>query len=90
MNSGPLSTRMALGATCSPLMPWLTSIASASRVNASTNVSARSRRPSNSASETKSIDHISFAADAAGWRSRLAALMLRLGRLSQRLSPSSR
>ena len=74
INSGPLSTRMVLGAprideiraiastTCSPLMPWSTSIARASRVKASTTVSARNRRPSNRASETKSIDHISFAA----------------------------
>ena len=44
--------------------------------------SARDRRPSNSASETKSIDQISFAAGAAGCRSRLAALTLRRGFLS--------
>ncbi len=55
-------------------MPWSTSIASASRVNASTTVSAFKRHRSNSASETKSIDHSSLGAEAAGWRSRLAAL----------------
>jgi hypothetical protein len=78
MNAGPSSTRMVLGVprideirviastTCSPVIPWSTSIAKASRVKASTKVSARNRRPSNRASETKSIDHISFAADAAG------------------------
>ena len=64
-------------------MPWSTSIASASRVNASTTVSARNRRPSNGASETKSIGHISFAAEpqvtVPGWR-----LTLRLGLLSRR------
>src|SRR5215203_1494583 len=37
------------------------------------------------ASETKSIDHNSFAALAAGWRSRPAALTCRRGRLSLRL-----
>lgn len=102
MNSGPSSTRMVLGAprtdairataatTCSPFMPWSTSIASAPRVKASTTVSARNRHPSNSASRTKSIDHISLAAETAGWRSRLAALTLQRGRLSRRLNPSSR
>ena len=35
-------------------------------------------------------DHISFAASAAGCRSQLAALTLRRGFLSRRLSPSSR
>ena len=101
-DSGPLSTRLVLGAprastmrviastTCSLLMPWSTLIVNASLVNASTTVSARNRRPSNNASETKSIDHISSGADAAGWRSRFAALTLRRGRLSRRLSPSSR
>jgi len=54
----------------------------------STAVSARSRRPSNSVFETKSIDHISFGAAAAGCRTRSAALMLRLGFLSRRLSPT--
>lgn len=55
-------------------MPWPTSIASASRVNASTTVSAFKRHRSNSASETKSIDHSLLGAEASGWRSRLAAL----------------
>jgi hypothetical protein len=53
-------------------MPWSTSIASASRVKASITIDARRRRSSNSQSETKSIDHIPFAAKAAGCRSRLA------------------
>ena len=101
-NSGPLSTLIALGAprisanrlitvtTCSPRMPWSTSMASASRVNASTTVKARSRRPSKSASETKSIDQSAFGAVAAGCRSRSAALTCRRGRFSLRLRPSSR
>ena len=50
--------RVITATTYSPLMPWPASIASASRVKASTTVSARSLRPSNKASETKSIDHI--------------------------------
>jgi hypothetical protein len=86
MNAGPLSTRMVLGVprigesrvialtTCSPLTPWSTSVAKASRVKASTTVRARNRWPSNRAPETQSIDHISFAADAAGCCARLAAL----------------
>ena len=40
--------------TCSPLMPWSTSITSASRVNALTTVNALRRRPSNNASKTAS------------------------------------
>ena len=56
MNSGPLSTRIVLGAprlavmrdmvstTCSPLMPGSTSMAKGSRVKASTTVKARSLR----------------------------------------------
>lgn len=52
---------------CSPLILWSMSIASASRVKASAPVSARNYRPSDKASETKSIDHVSFAASAAGW-----------------------
>ena len=53
-------------------------------------VDDRQRRPSNRASDTKSIDHMSLAASAAGCRFRLAALTLRLGFLSRRLSPSFR
>ena len=41
-------------------MPCPTSIARLSRVKLSTTVSARMRRPSKSASETKSIDQHSF------------------------------
>jgi hypothetical protein len=51
---------------------WSTLIASASLVNAWTNVSLLNHRPSNNASEAEPIDHISFATDAAGavrgWR----------------------
>jgi hypothetical protein len=71
--------RIIVAITCSPLKPLSTSIASVSRMKAMTTVSARNRRPSNSTSETKSIDHISLGANAAGWDSWLAALTLRSG-----------
>jgi hypothetical protein len=58
-------------------------------VNALAMVSARRRLPSKSASETKSIDYMSLGAAAAGCRSGLVALTLRLGLLSGRLSLSS-
>jgi hypothetical protein len=50
---------------------------------------ARMRRPSNSTSETKSIDQLSFIAPAAGRFWRCAAITWRRGRFSRMLSPSS-
>ena len=56
----------------------------------STTVSARSRRPSNNESETKSIDQLSFAHPGCTRPSRYAALTCRRGRFTRMLRPSWR